>query len=669
MILGLLLVSAALAVDVTITWDKWPYGVRHIGSYFKWWMSADAGHVTVPEFNSDDTIWDLVNIGGSAVNRNAESYIRPKTEAQGSPPGICTYAEKQVFNGQTSWGYEHMDTSGGIQYMWLYGFYTQGQQIDYESPYNQVYRFPMQLGDNWYNEWQWNYQGMDIVYETRNNYVVAEGWARVPADSLHYYPCLVIRTYSTSIDELGAINENRIIHEWVVPDMGLVGGSVATVQSQNNPPGPGFTDAEHVFRMKQFFSVFDNQPPTFVNTTRIPSGYNLGPFPVSSQITDRNGVRKDSIYYKIGSALWQVAGRDSMRNNKYHFHIPQLSGADSVWYYLAASDTAPSRNRGTDPAGAPGNTFSFFARNPADDHFPPAITGTTQWADTAFTGPFVVMANVVDSCSVDSVKLLYRFNTAPEQPVTPDSVRGSDYYMAIPSAALNTFIRYRIKARDGSPNHNTGYDPPSGFYSFNVIDALGPAITNTTVWNDTTYPGPFLVQSRVTDVSGVQRAAIFFKLGSGSWDSLPSDSTRDSTYSMHVPEVLTPMSVRYYVKAVDNSQRHNVATDPANAPSQNYLFFCDPQVGISDRSGLPAGCVLDLKSVNPAQLVLTTTCPGRLAVTLYDVKGSRVASLGAGLRPAGDWRFALPARLTNGNYLAEVCFAGGILHRNFVISR
>jgi hypothetical protein len=678
----LLICSTALAVDITITWDQWPYGVRCIGDYSKWLMSPDAGHVTVPSFNADDTIWDLVDLGGSAVNRNAESDIRPKSEAEGSPPSYCTYAEKQIFNGQRSWGYEHMDTSGSTQDMWLYGFYTGGTQVDYDSPYQRVYEFPMHYADHWQANWTWNYQGMDLVTESRDNYVVAEGWVRVPADSFHYYPCLVIRTYSHTYDELGVLDDTRIIHEWDVPDMGAVGGAVATIQSQRDETNPDFTDAEHVFKMKLFHSIFDNQPPTFAQTTRVPSGYNLGPFFVSSHITDANAVRKDSLYYRIGAGLWQVAGHDSTRNDNYYFHIPLLAGSDTVLYYLAASDTAPARNRGTDPEGAPGGFYQFYARDPADDHYPPVITGTTRWTDTSFTGPFAVTANVVDSCFVDSVLVLYRINAGSEQAVIYDSVQGSNYYLTIPSAGLNSFIRYKIRAVDGSPNHNAALDPGSGYYSFNVVDATGPDFANTTVWPDTGFPGPFPVQSRVTDVSGVLRVQVVFKYGSSVWDSLPSDSTRDSVYHCHLPVATSPMSVRYYLKAADNSQRHNVATDPANAPSECYEFFCDPQGGIADEPIMPAGFAVNLMSINPG--VVALDLPGKIgtppvfaaktvaslfSASVYDMKGSRVAEIISGSCRPGRLTLAIPTDLPAGSYVLDIVYGGQHYRRGFVIAR
>lgn len=659
--------GCAVASAVTITWDQWPYGVRYIGSYSKWWMSPDGSHITVPAFNPDDSIWDFTNLGGSQVNRNAESWIMTKQSAQGTPPAQATFAEKQVQGGQTSWGYEHMDTTGGVQHMWLYGFYTQSTQINFDAPYQQVYRFPMQLGDNWNCTWTWNYMGIDLVTETRDNYVVARGRVKVEADTTQYYPCLVMRTYSTTTDELGVINEMRVIHEWVVPDMGRIGGSVAVIQSQTGVTNPNFTDAEHIFRMKEFHSTFDNTPPSFVATTRIPSGYNLGPFGVSSQISDPSGVRQDSLYYRIGGGGWQAAGRDSLRGGTYYFHIPQLAGSDSVRYYLVARDSG--NNRGTDPMNAPSAHFAFLARDPADDHFPPEISNVTQYDDTAYAGPFPVSATVFDSCSVDSVMLIYRFNTGAEQTVLPDSMRGSTYYMKIPPASLNTFVRYKVRAVDGSPNRNAAVVPTSGYYSFNVIDGAGPTFSGTTELYDTLYAGPFWIQSQITDVSGIASARLFHKFGSVAWDSTASDSTTGDIWWFHIPRVNSPMSVRYYLSATDNSQTRNVATDPTGAPGSYYVFFCDPSGAVAEPNPTTALPVVRMAGVNPTSVSLVVPRRERVVAKLYSALGSEVATLGSGTLTAGTHTYRLPPQLANGSYVLRLELPEGQTSHGFVISR
>ena len=664
---GLVLATGLYAVDVTITWDRWPYGVRSIGDTFKWWTNpSNVSSVEVPAFNVEDTVWDLVDLGGSSVNENASAFIRPKGESP-SPPTICTYAEKQIFHGSTSWGYEGMDTTGPEQAMMLYGVYTQGYRLPYNDPYDSVYVFPLQLGSHWGSTWTWDFSG-DNITDTRDNTVVAQGWVRLPADTLSYYPCLVIETYSTTYDELGAIDEARIIHEWVVPDMGLVGGSVATIQSQNHELNPGFTSAAAVFKMRYLHSVIDRVAPTITGTTIVPSGYNRGPFPSSSRITDASGIFRDSLYYQVGAQLWQATAHDSTQGGTYYFHIPQISGSDTVRYCVAAQDNAPAHNRATDPYGGPANHYQFYARDPADDHYPPVITGTTLYNDTAFEGPFPVNANVVDSCSVDSVILIYRLNSGAETSVSFDSLQGSNYFLTIPAAVMGTFIRYKLKAVDGSPNRNTAYDPPTGYYSFNVMDASGPAIESTTVWPDTTFPGPFPVRARISDPSGVEHVAIFFKLGTSNWDSLPADSNSGGCYYSHIPGAVSPMSIRYYLKAVDNSQRHNIATDPANAPSGYYLFFCDPHPGIAGNEGLPPGFSLDVMSINPRTVNVTLPASGRLVVTVYDAKGSRTAELSSGMRPAGSWSFTLPQGLANGSYLIELNYEQHRVHRNFKVT-
>jgi hypothetical protein len=667
--LFVVLAGLAGAIDLTITWNQWPYGVRYIGSYSKWWMTADGSHITVPVFNPDDTIWDMTNIGGSAANRNAESWIMDRSAAQGTPPAPCTYAEKQIQGGQTSWGYEHMDTTGGTQSMWLYGFYTQGTQITYEPPYQQVYQFPMEVGNTWTCDWSWDYMGADMVYENRQNYVVAKGWVKVQADTTRYYPCLVIRTYSTTTDDLGMLNDHRIIHEWVVPDMGAVGGSVCTIQSQNGAVSPDFTDAEHIFRMKEFHSTFDNTPPAFAQTTRVPSGYFLGPFSISSSITDPGGILRDSLYFRIGSGSWVSVGHDSLRSGVYYYTIPELTAADSVRYYLAATDNSTGRNRGTDPAGAPAACYAFLARDPHDDHVPPVVTGTTQYNDTTFGGPFLVTATVTDSCSVDTVRLLYRFNTAAEQPVAPDSVRGSAYYMTIPQAPMNTFIRYRIRAVDASPNHNGTYDPGSGYYSFNVIDGAGPVFAGTTELYDTTYGGPFYLTSRIADVSGVFTSSIFFKYGSLAWDSLPTDSSRGDTFSFHLPVVPSPMSVRYYLKAWDDSQNHNSATDPANAPASYYVFYCDPSGAVEEQNPRRLTTGLLMASVNPDDITLSLPEAGPVMLMVYDISGGVAATIAAGDCGAGRLRFPIPSGLANGSYVLKATLGDAEMRRGFVVSR
>ncbi len=652
----------SFAFPLTITWREWPYGAEYTGTWFKWWYNGPDNPVRCSSFNHLDTIWDFAY--GPTV-ATAESRIRPRSEAPGTPPTRTTYAERITDHNGISWMYENKDTTGQTQSMWVYGIYMQGTQYNYTSPYHEVYQFPMTYGTNWISEWTWDYMGLTI-HEERDNTVVAQGWVRVPADTFHYYPCLVIRTYLHTYDEMGIIDVNRIIHEWVVPNRGPVGGSVVTIMSRDGETNPGFTIADYFFRQKEFYSSIDMQPPTFANTTIIPSGYNFGPFKVSSVITDANGISRDSIYYKIGSAPWQSLPHDSVRGNIYYFHIPQISSPDTIRYYLSAVDNSPQRNRGTDPSNAPTTHYKFYAMDPANDHRPPQITGTTVWTDTIFQGPFVVSANVTDSSYVDSVALYYRFGSQPEQRVLPDSQVGIRYFATIPEASPGTYIRYRIRAVDGSPNRNSTYDPQTGYYSFSIMDGVPPNFTGTTVWPDTTYPGPFYVGSTITDASGIYRSWIFFRLGITDWDSLAPDSIRGNNYHFHIPQVATPMLIRYYLKAYDNSPRRNMGTDPQGAPGNFYAFFCDPQVGLKEVTS-QGNFQFFITHLNPKTITYHQKEKGKVSIRIYNLLGREVCNFSK-IMPAGDYKIPFP-KLPSGIYILIVKFGNTELRRNFIVIR
>lgn len=656
--LVILLVSASFAVDVTIHWNEWPYGAECIGNWFKWWYNGETP-VSCPSFNPSDTIWDFA-LGSTAAT--SESYIMDTSQAQGNPPPIATYAEKQVMSGEVSWGYESKDTSGTTQNMWFYGFFASGQQIDYDPPYYKVYQFPMQYGSAWNSEWTWNFMGIDVVYEIRITSVVAQGWVRIPLDTTQWFACLVMRTYMSTWDELGLIDDDYIVHEWVSP----IYGSLVTIQSLNHEPNPGFTTAKYFFRMKEYFSVNDMFPPDFANTTVIPSGYNFGPFSISSIITDPSGINTDSIFYKIGTGAWQRLYHDSIIGDNFHFHIPQISNPDTVRYYLVAKDNSANLNRGTDPQNAPAVHYKFYANDPANDHNPPVITNTTVWTDTTFLGPYSVSANIIDSCGVDSAILYYRFNVDPWQIVLPDSTRNSVYYFHMPSATPNTFIRYYLRAVDLSPNQNVAIDPASGYYAFNIEDGTPPQFANTTVWSDTNFSGPFPVQSLITDFSGISSALIFYKLGTALWDSLAYDSVQGDTFHFHIPPISNSMAIRYYLKAYDASSRLNMATDPANAPNVTYIFYATVGINEMPKIELMINRIF-LKSINPDLIGFYTEEDYTLEVC--NPLGQRVGLISKGKGKGNNWIRFNTWQLSSGNYFLILKTKNRLLIEQFLIIR
>lgn len=122
-----------------------------------------------------------------------------------------------------------------------------------------------------------------------------------------------------------------------------------------------------------------------------------------------------------------------------------------------------------------------------------------------------------------------------------------------------------------------GYDTIYGFgridaYSFlGGNDTISPYISNTTIWNDTNFRGPFPVWSEIKDLFGIKNKFLYYKFNTGAWqETFPIDSIFDK-FAFLIPEAEPNTFIRYYIKAEDNSG--NISFDPEGAPNVTYGFF------------------------------------------------------------------------------------------------
>lgn len=553
-----------IEAQVIITHNNWPYGQDQIGNHWQWYANASSSPVSV----NMDSLINQTNVWHFETGPTAQiwkSTLLSLSQVPGTPPPGSQFAEKQEIPGNPV---NYMYESENQIAMYVYGFYnTSYGQINY-SPYWIPYKFPMQLGAKWTSSFSWEYMGITI-YETYEDTIIKEGTLYLPSPLGGPYPCLVIRQRYHAHDDYGFINEWRWIYEWVVPDL----GSAAVIVSQSPEMNPYFTIAEHYIRLKSA-TLNETSPPTFSNTQLIPLSC-YGPFIVKSKITDPSGIYTDSLYYKFSSGGWIRVYHDSVINDVYYFKIPQVTPPETVNYYLVAKDNSVNQNRGTDPQGAPINTYSFYFINPEQDTFPPKFSQTTIWPDTAFAGPYPVKSTIIDSGGcIDFALIYYRIGGSGSYTAKfPDSVRQNVYHFTIPSVTPPTIVEYYLMAVDYSYNGNIGYDPPNApdsVYKFNVIDNLPPTFTGTTVWPDTAFNGPFPVKSIIKDPAGIAWARIYFKIHINPWDSLPYDSVKGDTFHFHIPPITQTSVIRYYLKAADNNQ--NIGRDPAN-PNQYYQFI------------------------------------------------------------------------------------------------
>lgn len=658
-------VSAQLIIDAT----EWPYGDDCIGNKWNWYRGQNG---TWGGYDPDppDSIWDF---SSGPTSETASSEVRPINESQGSPPGNATFAEKQNFGGEISWGWENKLSTAH----YLYGFYASGTNIYYSTPYRRPYKFAMTVGTTWDDYYSWDYSGITI-YDTVNCEIISQGYVIVPEGGP--YPCLVMRYYSSSYGEymgVPVVDEDYIIYEWLVPEV----GSCVTVQSQSKETNPYFTTYKEYFRLYSK-TINETVPPEFENTTIIPDGYNPGPYTVQSTITDASGIGTDSLYYRIGAAGgYTDVPHDSVNGNTYYFTIPAVgSYPDTVYYYLAATDMAPLQNRATDPPNAPGDSvFSFIVKDPANDHNPPLFFNTTQWPDTSYTGPYPVSSTILDSCGVADAYLYYRKGGSGAYNLSvTDSIIGDDFYFNIPyTVTPPEFIEYYLEAVDASPNYNTGYDPPDApdsVFSFSVEDFEGPIIENTRVWPDTGFAGPFVVWSDIYDNSGISDTKIFFKIQTSPWDSSGSDSLQnDTTYYFTIPEITPPKVIRYYIKAVDNSANSNISTDPPGAPNVVYEFIANPPGVDGEMSEyVPQNIYLKV-APNPSfgKCTMQFGLPEKqhVTVTIYNKAGAKVKNIIDKTLDGGNYIYTWDKKDSRGKSVSSGTYFVVLEHGNKVLMK
>ncbi|MEO0105543.1 MAG: T9SS type A sorting domain-containing protein [candidate division WOR-3 bacterium] len=625
-----------LQAQTIITHSNWPYGTDQIGNQWQWYANSSPVSVNMDSLINEVNEWHF-ETGPTA--QTWTSTLIDLSGVPGNPPPGSQFAEKQQITGQPL---TYMYESENSNAMYVYGFYNQSYgQINY-SPYWIPYKFPMQVGAYWESSFEWEFYG-DFVHEEYTDTIIKEGTLYLPDPLGGPYPCLVIRQRYHAWDDYGIINEYRYIYEWVVPNL----GSAVTIMSQSPEMNPYFTTAERYIRLKSA-TLNETTPPTFSETQLIPISC-YGPFIVKSKITDPSGIYTDSLYYKFSTGGWIRVYHDSVINNVYYFKIPQVTPPVTVNYYLVAKDNSTNHNRGTDPEGAPINTYSFFFIDPQQDTFPPKFYNTTIWHDTSYAGPYPVKSTIIDSGGcIDFAVIYYRIGGSGSYTARfPDSVRQNIYYFTIPQVVPPTIVEYYLMAQDYSYNGNVGYDPhnaPDSVYKFNVIDNMPPTFTGTTVWPDTAFNGPFPVKSIIKDPAGISWARIYFKIHINPWDSLPYDSVIGDTFHFHIPSITQTSVIRYYLKACDNNQ--NVGRDPAN-PNQYYQFIAT-YVSIEESSLKGKELSFDI-NIKDRKLILFVPCENFISLKVYDAVGRIVEKIAEGKLNRGIYEFSLK-KLQKGIY-------------------
>ena len=157
-----------------------------------------------------------------------------------------------------------------------------------------------------------------------------------------------------------------------------------------------------------------------------------------------------------------------------------------------------------------------------------------------------------------------------------------------------------------------------------------PYFRRTTKWNDTTYTGPFLVQSKITDANGIDSAYLYYRVNSGSWAKTPMSPTGNNWYEAYIPQQQTGDVIDYYLWARDKWPfGANEGCMPIGAPSYGYYSFQIIEVGITEdlRAQIQYAPLMSNPTRDKVAVKFSIPKDFDVSIRIYDITGRRIKTL------------------------------------------
>ncbi|NVO02861.1 MAG: T9SS type A sorting domain-containing protein [Bacteroidetes bacterium] len=136
-------------------------------------------------------------------------------------------------------------------------------------------------------------------------------------------------------------------------------------------------------------------------------------------------------------------------------------------------------------------------------------------------------------------------------------------------AANASQVKIRFKLYNGAggvigPNSNYGWVIDDIKVNAAASELIPPTITyvNPLYLGSVYSLGPFTIKAKIADASGIQSGKLFYKINSGLLDSILMTTFNVDTMQAIVPVVADLDTVKYYIRAIDNSPAHNMALNP-----------------------------------------------------------------------------------------------------------
>ncbi len=405
---------------------------------------------------------------------------------------------------------------------------------------------------------------------------------------------------------------------------------------------------------------------TFVIDTTAPGSFDLiSPVDSTAMDTMPAFVWHSSLDGLSGIEKYELWADDSLTADSIHDTtcssvIIQTEGIHS--WYIIAEDSAGNRKQ-SDETGI----FTVDAQipqtptliSPEDSSILSSTSQILMWGSVSKAAAKKGMAG--DRKRIDNNRgSLVRYNL--------EMINGSDttVYDSLADTTLTLNMlsegnyNWHVQAFDEAGYHSLY----SGYYIF-TVDTTAPAITNTTVINDTVSPGPFAIYSKVTDNEGVDTVKLWYKTSLDTvWTNVNMAFTGDTnTYSGEIPAQTHGDTIWYYIGAKDIASPANVVTDPSGAPTNSYSFVCSITGIAESKVKTPASYFI--KTVNSnltgsgVRIEYGLPRKGDVELTIYGLTGRKVVTLAKGFYKAGIYRVNWNGRnakgvaVKRGVYIAE----------------
>ncbi|MEO0019562.1 MAG: T9SS type A sorting domain-containing protein [candidate division WOR-3 bacterium] len=166
-------------------------------------------------------------------------------------------------------------------------------------------------------------------------------------------------------------------------------------------------------------------------------------------------------------------------------------------------------------------------------------------------------------------------------------------------------------------------------------DLRPPVFANTRVWSDTTYLGPYVVWSTITDNKALGTESLFYRINQGNWIGVPPDSLQGNTYYFTIPEVSGAARIDYYIWAMDSfSLNNNIefwTTWPVCSPESTMITFNVEPTGSEEKRAILPGeaklTVLPNPLINRTTFILYHPFANSALMNIYRPDGTLVKSL------------------------------------------